>query len=76
MSFYLGLGRLKEEAAKIYAAEIISVLETIHSENVMHRDLKPENILLGANYHLKIVRYLYLLKIHLDRLWRCKLHKG
>lgn len=40
---------------KIYAAEIINVLETIHKESIMHRDLKPENILITKDYHLKIV---------------------
>lgn len=50
------LGRLHEEAARIYAAEIINVLEAIHTQNVMHRDLKPENILMTHDYHIKIVR--------------------
>lgn len=44
-----------EQVAKIYAAEIINVLETLHTNNVMHRDLKPENILLTQDYHLKVV---------------------
>jgi serine/threonine protein kinase len=39
----------------IYAAEIVLVLETIHTNNVMHRDLKPENILLNEDLHLKVV---------------------
>ena len=41
--------------AKLYAGEILSVLEAIHTNNVMHRDLKPENILLTENYHLKVL---------------------
>lgn len=48
-------GRLSEQAAQIYSAEIINVLETIHYNNVMHRDLKPENILITKDYHLKVV---------------------
>ena len=39
----------------MYAAEIINVLETIHSNNVMHRDLKPENVLITSDYHVKVV---------------------
>ena len=42
---------------KIYAAEIINVLDHIHNNNVMHRDLKPENILITEDYHLKVVSY-------------------
>ena len=52
----LFVGRLSEDAARIYAAEIITVLETIHTNNVMHRDLKTENILMTTDYHTKIVR--------------------
>ena len=51
----MDLGRLSEDAARIYAAEIINVLESIHTQNVMHRDLKPENILMTHDYHLKVV---------------------
>ena len=49
------LGRLSEEVTKIYAAEIINVLEHIHSNNVLHRDLKPENMLITSEYHIKVV---------------------
>lgn len=49
------IGRLSEEVTKIYAAEIINVLDHIHNNNVMHRDLKPENILITEDYHLKVV---------------------
>jgi 3-phosphoinositide dependent protein kinase-1 len=48
-------GLLSEETTKIYAAEIINVLERIHTSNVMHRDMKPENILITKDYHLKVV---------------------
>jgi serine/threonine protein kinase len=50
------LGRLNELATQIYAAEIINVLETMHTSNVMHRDMKPENVLITSDYHLKVVR--------------------
>jgi serine/threonine protein kinase len=43
------------DVTRIYAAEIINVLETMHYNNVMHRDLKPENVLLSSSYHLKVV---------------------
>ena len=49
------LERFSEDVTRIYAAEIINVLETIHSSNVMHRDLKPENVLMTSDFHLKIV---------------------
>lgn len=49
------LGKFDEDLTRIYAAEIVKVLETIHTNNVMHRDLKPENILLTEDMHLKVV---------------------
>ena len=73
---FLLIGRLSEDIAKLYAAEIISVLETIHYDNVMHRDLKPENILMTEDYHLKVVT-LSLFPYHLsDRFRRCKLYSA
>lgn len=41
--------------AQFYVAELVSVLEYMHSKGVVHRDLKPENILLSKDYHLKLV---------------------
>jgi hypothetical protein len=43
------------ELTKFYAAELVSVLEHIHSKGICHRDLKPDNILLDSKYHIKIV---------------------
>lgn len=54
--------RLREESAKIYAGQIIKVLETIHSNNIMHRDMKPENILVMKDYNLKVVSLFIFLK--------------
>ncbi len=52
-------GKLNEQATKIYSAEIINVIEAIHTNNVMHRDLKPENVLITQDYHLKVVCIIY-----------------
>jgi 3-phosphoinositide dependent protein kinase-1 len=40
-----------------YAAELVNVLEYIHSKQVCHRDFKPENILLTATGHLKVTDF-------------------
>ncbi|CAI5460512.1 unnamed protein product [Closterium sp. Yama58-4] len=47
-------GKLSEDEARFYAAEVVCVLEYMHSQGVVHRDLKPENILLTASGHVRI----------------------
>ncbi|CAI5509528.1 unnamed protein product, partial [Closterium sp. Naga37s-1] len=47
-------GKLSEDEARFYAAEVVCALEYMHSQGVVHRDLKPENILLTASGHVRI----------------------
>lgn len=48
-------GKLPLELARYYAAEIVNVLEYLHTKGIVHRDLKPENILISSDYHIKLV---------------------
>lgn len=50
-------GRLRLEQARFVAAEIVSILEYMHSKGVAHRDLKPSNFLIDENYHLKLIDF-------------------
>jgi len=47
-------GRMHQKEVRFYAAEIVEILEYIHSQGVIHRDLKPENLLLTTDGHLKL----------------------
>ncbi|CAN6693077.1 unnamed protein product [Malus baccata var. baccata] len=47
-------GKLKEEVARKYFAQLINALDFCHSRGVYHRDIKPENLLLDENDNLKI----------------------
>jgi 3-phosphoinositide dependent protein kinase-1 len=38
-------------------AEIVAVLEYLHTNGVAHRDLKPENILLSKSRHIKLIDF-------------------
>lgn len=40
-----------------YSAEVLSMLEFLHSHSVVHRDLKPENLLLATTRHLKLTDF-------------------
>ena len=51
------------EHAKFYASQIISILEYLHSLNIVYRDLKPENILININGYLKITDFGFAKKV-------------
>ena len=51
------LGKLSLDLVRFFAAEIINILEYIHSKGVCHRDLKPANLLFDDNNHLKLVDF-------------------
>ena len=38
-------------------AEIVQILEGLHSKGIVHRDLKPENVMLDDSFHLKIIDF-------------------
>ena len=49
------VGRLAEQLACIYLAEIVLGLEYLHDVlGIVHRDLKPENVLLSSTGHIKL----------------------
>lgn len=50
-------GKLPLEEVRFCAAEILLMLEYIHSLGVVHRDLKPENILVDEHNHLKLIDF-------------------
>ncbi|XP_009600849.1 3-phosphoinositide-dependent protein kinase 2-like [Nicotiana tabacum] len=50
-------GRLSEDEARCYAAEVVDALEYIHSMGLIHRDIKPENLLLTSDGHIKIADF-------------------
>ncbi|KAJ4893295.1 3-phosphoinositide-dependent protein kinase 2 [Raphanus sativus] len=50
-------GRLSEEEARFYGAEVVDALEYIHTMGLIHRDIKPENLLLTSDGHIKIADF-------------------
>jgi len=43
-----------EAQSRFYAAQLVLVLEYLHSVSVVYRDLKPENLLLTSDGYLKV----------------------
>ncbi|KAK5830191.1 hypothetical protein PVK06_013985 [Gossypium arboreum] len=50
-------GRLKEDLARVYFQQLVSVIDFCHSRGVYHRDLKPENLLLDEDGCLKVTDF-------------------
>ena len=50
-------GRLDEDQARFYAAELVLAIESLHNLGIIHRDLKPENILLDNKGHIRLTDF-------------------
>lgn len=63
LEFFLKkFGILSMDVAKIYAAEIINILDYLHNNiHLSHRDLKPSNLMLDEDFHLKLVRNIFFI---------------
>lgn len=50
-------GPFSDVEARLYASEVLLVLEYLHEHSIMYRDLKPENILIDKEGHIKLIDY-------------------
>lgn len=54
---------LKNEEAKLFAAQVTLMFEYLHSKNFVYRDLKPENLLIDKTGYLKLTDFGFAKKI-------------
>lgn len=50
-------GKLSQEHAMFYSAQVALMFEYLHSLNIIYRDLKPENILIDEEGYLKLTDF-------------------
>ena len=50
-------GKLTQEHAMFYSAQVGLMFEYLHSLNIIYRDLKPENILIDQEGYLKLTDF-------------------
>jgi len=55
--WHMQKGNFSEDRARFYAAQIISVLQYMHSNDIMYRDLKPENVLLSNEGNIVLIDF-------------------
>ena len=51
------IGRLTENQARFYFAEILTAIDYLHRNNVVYNNVKPENIMVDIDGHVKLVDF-------------------
>ena len=50
-------GRLGRDRTRLYAAEIVEGVESLHKNGIVYRDLQPENVLIGSDGHIVLTDF-------------------
>eukprot|EP00924_Labyrinthula_sp_SR-Ha-C_P016930 maker-scaffold_6-snap-gene-19.47-mRNA-1 protein AED:0.32 eAED:0.35 QI:0/0/0/1/1/1/3/0/236 len=61
-------GRISDDAARFYAAQVCLCFSYLHQKRIAYRDLKPENILVTRMGYIKLTDFGFA-KVIIDRSW-------
>ena len=50
-------GKFTEARAKIYAAEVLLAIQSLHKRDIIFRDLKPDNVVIDSQGHAKLTDF-------------------
>ena len=50
-------GKLPENDARLYLAEVLVAIDELHKNGIIHRDIKLDNILLDREGHIKVTDF-------------------
>ena len=56
-SLLQNVGSLNEDYVKVYTAQIVMALQSLHKRGIVHRDIKPDNILITETGKIKLTDF-------------------
>jgi len=62
------LGKLDNDVAKFYAAQLVMALQHLHSDNIIFRGMVPDNLLVDKTGYLKLVDFGFAKRLGLNQI--------